>query len=691
MYPSQKVTLNSLITTLPRLGKATANDFAKLGVRTVRDLLFHIPFRHEDFSKIVRAADLKINEPASLRVKLLTIKNSRSPRKHRLYTEAIFEDNSGSIKAVWFNQPYLPKLLHQGDWVFLSGVLQESYFGLHMTNPIFERADNQVDATHAGRLIPIYHTRGRLTSRAIRSLVRTALPLATKLTDWLPKEIQTRNHFPPLAKAVTNAHFPNTTKDQIFARQRLAFDELFLAQLIAAKARAELEATPAPPIPFNESATKTFVDSLPFKLTDDQRKATWAILQDMTRGRPMNRLLEGDVGSGKTVVAAIAILNTALAGAQTLYLAPTEILAHQHAQTLGQLFRDNKINVGLLTQSFQEIDGHPTSRKNVEKAIATGKISCLIGTHTLFQEAIQPKNLGLVIVDEQHRFGVEQRKKLRERYRGDGLPHLLSMTATPIPRTLALTVYSDLDLSQLREMPKGRQTIATTLVTESKRHHTYEMIRAELRAGRQAFVICPLVSESDKLGVKAATKEREALEKIFPEFNIGLAHGRLKGEEKSRVMKDFKDNKIQLLVATAVVEVGIDVPNATIMIIEGAERFGLAQLHQFRGRIGRGSEASHCYIFTDADEARERLLAFERLHDGFALAEKDLELRGPGDFCGTAQSGFPKFRVANFRNIELLKLARREATNLLKIDPDLEQHPQLKDQLMLHEQEIHLE
>lgn len=685
------ITLASLLKELPRVGAATTRDFKTMGVRTARDLLFHIPFRHEDFSRVIPAAQLKINEPASVRAKLLTIKNSRSPRKRRLYTEAIFEDDSGSLKAIWFNQPYIIKIIRQGEWVFLSGTLQESYFGLHMTNPVFERADDKNETTHAGRLIPIYHTRGNLTSRTIRTMVRAALPLSKKLIDWLPKDIRARNHFPSLAQAIQNAHFPKTTTDLFFARKRLAFDELFLAQLIAAQARAELEKTPAPAIPFHESETKQFVASLPFTLTDGQRRAAWAILQNMTRSHPMNRLLEGDVGSGKTVVAAIAILNTALNGFQTLYLAPTEILANQHAQTLKKLLGNAETRIGLLTQSFQEIDGTPVPRKELENKITIGTISCVVGTHTLLQESVTPKNLGLVIVDEQHRFGVAQRKKLRKKISDNELPHLLSMTATPIPRTLALTVYNDLDLSQLREVPKGRQPIATNLVTESKRAATYAMIRKELQTGRQAFVICPLISESDTLGVRAVTKEYNTLQNIFPEFTIGLLHGKLKTDEKSAVMRAFKNNTVHMLVATAVVEVGIDIPNATIMIIEGAERFGLAQLHQFRGRIGRGTAASHCYIFTENDEAHERLLAFETLYDGFALAEKDLELRGPGDFFGTAQSGFPRFRVAHLRDIKLLEKARDEATALLKYDPELEAHPLLKNQFSNYNKDIHLE
>ncbi|MDP2932902.1 MAG: ATP-dependent DNA helicase RecG [bacterium] len=687
------ITLNTPITFLPRVGPIAAREFAKLGVRTARDLLFHFPFRHEDFSRLVSAAELKINETATVRCQVLVIKNSRSPRKRRVFTEAIFEDNSGSIKAIWFNQPYLPKLLHRGDWVLLSGKLEESYFGLHLTNPVFEKINQGETTIHAGRLVPIYHTSGNLTSRAIRVLLAQTLPLARDLTEWLPEEIRDRLHFPSLATAVTQIHFPKTIQRLATARERLAFNELFLAQIIAVHARQELDQMTAPAIPFNEAATKSFVQTLPFKLTDDQRKSAWQILQDMTKARPMNRLLEGEVGSGKTVVAAMAILNTALAGYNTAYLAPTEILAAQHAVTLRELLKGFGTRIGLLTQSIQEVDGQPIIRGALEQMIEAGEITCLIGTHALLQEKSKSLKTGLVIVDEQHRFGVEQRKKLRDKNNDQAIPHLLSMTATPIPRTLALTVYGDLDLSMLHELPRGRQPITTHLVTESERSKTYEAIRRELAAGRQAFVICPLISESDKLGVRAATKEHQLLSEIFKEFKVGLLHGKLKSDQKTQTMKDFKEGRLALLVATAVVEVGIDVPNATIMIIEGAERFGLAQLHQFRGRIGRGNEAARCYLFIEnnTSEVNLRLLAFSKIHNGFALAEKDLELRGPGQFFGTAQSGFPHFQIADFHNIELLETARREAVELLKNDPELADHPLLRDYFSDYSKEIHLE
>lgn len=701
------MTLETLINQLPRINTRAARDFAKLGVHTVHDLIMHVPFRHEDFSHIVEAGKLKIGERGSVRCQVLVVENRRSPRKHRLFTEALFRDESGSVKAVWFNQPYLPKILRRGDWVYLSGTLEESYFGVHLTNPIFEHIRPGEETIHAGRLVPVYHTRGALTSRQIRNLVSRVLPVARQFMEWLPESIRATNNFMPLAEALRGIHFPKDASELHEARRRLAFNELFLAQLVACRARGELDRAAAPVIPFNEASTRAFVATLPFKLTEDQRRATWEILQDMTRPRPMNRLLQGEVGSGKTVVAAIAVLNAALAGFSTLYLAPTEILAEQHATTLRTLLRGFPVRVGLLTAGVHLFDGEPVPREALESKISAGEVELVIGTHTLLvgshsvasaqlsSEATRwlPPRIGLAIVDEQHRFGVLQRKRLRDEGGSDRLPHLLSMTATPIPRTLALTAYGDLDFSEIRELPKERKPVATQLIREAERARTYEWIRGELERGRQGFVICPLISESDKLGVRAATKEFERLQQIFPEFSLGLLHGKLSTEEKQRVMHDFKEGRVKLLVATAVVEVGIDVPRATIMVIEGAERFGLAQLHQFRGRVGRGTLAAHCFLFTETDtiDARERLLIFARTTDGFALAERDLELRGPGELFGKAQSGFPRFMIAKLEDTTLLERAREATRALINEDPDLDHHPLLRDGFTRLAKEIHLE
>lgn len=685
--------LQTPIIELPHVTKKMARAFLKLEIRTVHNLLLHIPFRYQDFSRVVPAAHLKIGEEATVRAQVTILRNRRA-RTGRTITEAVFRDRSGSLKTIWFNQPYISKILHHGEWVYLAGTLTDDDFGVHMINPIFERADTTENALHTARLIPIYHTTTELTNRSIRRLIGLTLPVARLVAEWLPPEIRARHHLPALAVALNAAHFPKTIHDASAARHRLAFGELFIAGLISCRARAALDHAHAPAIPFDESLTKKLVAALPFTLTESQRRAAWDILQDIQKSRPMNRLLEGDVGSGKTVVAALAILNVARAGLTTLYLAPTELLAQQHSRTLAKLLAPHGIATVLYTRSLHTIDGEPLPRAALEKKISNGEVLFIIGTHALLEQKTRPPAVGLVIIDEQHRFGVFQRKKIRGPHSAATIPHFLSMTATPIPRTLALTIYGDLDISMLTELPKNRQPITTTLVPSEARTTAYHHIREEVNRGRQGFVICPLIDESDTLGVRAATSVyNELCDKIFPDITIGLVHGKLKSEEKTNVMERFNRGEIKLLVATAVIEVGIDVPNATVMIIEGAERFGLAQLHQFRGRIGRGTHASHCFLFTDATNeiSRTRLDYFARTHNGFLLAEADLEFRGPGDLFGNEQSGFPAFRVADFRDRKLVEVTHAEAEKLLTDDPLLAHHPLVKDYLEKFTKEVHLE
>ncbi len=689
------VTLETSLSNLEHLGPKTVRDLTKLGLQTIRDLLFHFPFRYEDFSNLRPVAKLKIGEPASIQVQVLLIQNRRARRTRRFLTEALFRDSSGSLKAVWFNQPYLPKLLHRGQWVFLSGALEEGPTGATMINPIFESIEAGQEPIHTNRLIPIYPLAGNLTSRQLRSLIARHLTMVNSIPEWLPQEIRQRRHLISLPAALRLIHFPTNLSAADQARQRLAFGELFLAGLISARARAELEQFQAPIIPFDEDATKILVKNLPFRLTDDQRRAAWQILRNLGRARSMNRLLQGEVGSGKTVVAALAILNTAQAGYQTVYLAPTEILAHQQTLALSRILAKFHLKIALLTAQTHLWQGKQISRAQLEESIRSGQANLIIGTQTLVQDKKLWPRLGLVIIDEQHRFGVEQRKKLRFQSVSTGpLPHLLSLTATPIPRSLALTIYGDLDLSWLRKLPDNRQPIKTRLVNQQERTMIYDLIREEIKNSRQGFVVCPAIEESDTLGIKAATKEHEYLSrKIFPDLKVGLLHGKLKAREKNRLIEDFRQKKIDLLVSTAVVEVGIDAPAATVMMIESADRFGLAQLHQFRGRIGRGEHPSFCFLLTENEnpETKNRLNFFAQTADGFALAERDLELRGPGQFLGRAQSGFPNFRFADFRDREIVLAARQEAAGLLARDPELTRHPDLAKRFSKLHQKIHLE
>ena len=693
-------TLETPIEDFSRVGKITAKRLENLGLRTAEDLLFYFPFRYEDWSKIVPIRELSYGSVGTCRGRVELIKNTRSFYRRKNITEALVSDNSGSIKVVWFNQPYLPKILKIGDEIFLSGKVDFDRFGLHLTSPSYEKVIANQETTHTARIVPVYSVTENLTNKQIRFLVKAVIPLADKVFDWLPPEIKKNFQLVNLNEAVKQAHFPDSKAKFFAARRRLKFDELFLVQLKNLLLRTKLKKSCAPAINFLENETRKFINSLSFKLTDGQRKAAWEILQDLEKGQPMNRLLEGDVGSGKTVVAAVAALNVAQNGFQTVFMAPTEILAKQHYDTFTKLFAPPSVTVGLLTHSYRQTnltkDQKPktkNSKSQMTKQIGDGELRLVIGTHALIQEGVKFKNLGLAIVDEQHRFGVNQRAALASHKR-EFLPHFLSMTATPIPRTMSLVFFGDLDLSIIKEMPAGRKKIFTKVVPPEKRNAAYEFIRKEVKNGRQIFVICPLIDLSDKLGVKSAKEEYKKLsQEIFPELSIGLLHGKMKSEDKEKAMKDFLENKINILVSTSVVEVGVDVPNATIMMIEGAERFGLAQLHQFRGRVGRSTFQSYCFLFSDNEneEVVKRLMVLTEYSDGFTLAEKDLESRGPGEIWGTRQSGFPDLKVASLTDYDIIRETKAAAEDLIKKDPELGTWPDLKMKLGEFEKKVHLE
>ena len=672
---------------LLRVGKATSKKLQNLGLRTAEDLLFYFPFRYEDWSKILPISQLTYGSAGTCRGRVELIKNTRSFHKRKNITEALISDNSGSIKVVWFNQPFLTKILKIGDEIFLSGKVDFDRYGIHLTSPSYEKAGAGGETTHTARIVPVYRTTESLTNKQIRFLVKLVAPLAIKIGDWLPAEIKKEFGLADLNLALKQVHFPENVNFIKAARRRLKFNELFLIQLQNLLLKNNLQKSIAPKIAFYEDNTKNFTAALPFKLTDGQRQAAWEILQDMMVGKPMNRLLEGDVGSGKTVVAAIAILNVFLNGYRTILMAPTEILAKQHFNTFCKLF-DN-LKIGLVTRSEKTTNFEATSGGDKEFIINNSDL--IIGTHALIQDDIRINKLGLAIVDEQHRFGVKQRQALK----GDKeSPHFLSMTATPIPRTMSLVFYGDLDISVIKELPVGRKKILTKVVPREKRDAAYGFIKKEIKNGRQVFVICPLIDVSDKLGVKSAKEEYKRLsQEIFPELKIGLLHGKMKSDDKEKVMKEFLENKINILVSTSVVEVGVDVPNATIMMIEGAERFGLAQLHQFRGRVGRSSFQSYCFLFSDSDneEAAKRLLVMTTCSDGFALAEKDLEFRGPGEIWGVRQSGIPDLQVASLTDYAIIKEAKTAAENLIKKDPELVKYPDLRDKLGNLLERVHLE
>jgi len=708
--------LSTPIEKIPGIGLVFQKKLKRLRIKTVSDLLFHFPHRYEDFSNLIPILKVKINEICTIRGRILEIKTSKTWKKKMFLTQAIVEDKTGAIKVIWFNQPYLTRTLKKEDNVFLSGKIVLRGNEIYLANPIYEKFYQNKDLIHTGRLVPVYPGTEGLSSRWLRYILKPLLTyFENKIPETLPEDIIKENKFLPINKALWQIHFPDSKNLAEAARKRFSFEELFFIELFVLRERAKLAKEKATAFSFNLNLIKKFVALLPFKLTDAQRKSAWQILKDLERPRPMNRLLEGDVGSGKTVVAAMAALNITKAGYQVAFMAPTEILVKQHFQEIARLVQDFNLNIGLLTGKQDQFRSKKlkneiieiSRRKLLEKTL-NGDLDILIGTHALIQDKVKFGKLGLVILDEQHRFGVEQRAKLCKSSKENKLiPHLLSMTATPIPRTLALTVYGDLDLSLIDELPKGRKKIITKIIKPEEREKTYDFIKKEVKKGRQVFVICPRIEGNNdneenqqseaKLSwakVKAVEEEYEKLSKeIFPDLKVGMLHGKLAGKEKENIMKDFKNKKIDILVSTSVVEVGIDVPNATVMMIEGSERFGLAQLHQFRGRVGRASYQSYCLLFTDSPskKTRQRLKAIISCEDGFALAEKDLEIRGPGDFSGTRQWGIPDLMMSSLTDLSLVEKTRESAKKILLEDPQLKKYPVLRDKLGRFRERIHLE
>ncbi len=675
--------LNSSIAELHRVGKATSARLKKLGLNTIHDLLFYFPFRYDDFRKQTKIADLTPNSMASVRGIIDIIQNKKSAKRRLYLTEALINDDTGSLKVIWFNQAFLTKNYKVGDKISLAGRVAENYGQLTMISPISEKVYSE-KLIHTQGLVPNYHLSANLTQKQIRFLIKTVIPLADQEPDWLPQEIRKRLGLLDLKTALQQIHFPKNNLEIKKAQQRLSFSELFLRQLKGQIIKQELKNKLAFKIEFQETATRDFVDNLPFQLTSAQKKSAWEILGDLAKSVPMNRLLEGDVGSGKTIVVVLALLNVVLNKRQAALMVPTEVLAQQHYDLITTLLTKYNFRISLLTHN------HPDN--NASQA------DIIIGTQALIQDKIKFINLALAVVDEQHRFGVNQRQKIID-FKQDGktIPHFLSLTATPIPRSLALTLYANLDLSIIDELPINSQKTITKIVSEIERSEAYDFIRQEIKIGHQAFVVCPLIDISDKLGVKSVKQEYEKLTKeIFPELRIGLLHGKLKSSEKEKIMRDFLANKIQILVATSVIEVGIDVPNATLMLIEGAERFGLAQLHQFRGRISRGSEQSYCFLFPSAPESlnektKIRLQALSKYNNGFELAKIDLELRGAGEVYGIQQSGFPELQIASLFDYTNINKAQLEAERLVTKDQELKQFPLLLEKLKNWEKTIHLE
>ena len=687
--------LGANIKFLNKVGETTAKRLNKIGIKTIEDLLYFFPFRYEDYSQTKKIVDIKDGERINVSGQIEMIQSKKSSRKKISITEALVSDETGSIKIIWFNQSFITKNLKIGDQVSLSGKVEDNYGALVMKSPTYEKISGAKNI-HTQGLVPIYHSTANISQKQIRFLINVVIKYSKLIEDIIPEKILDELELEKIEKSIHKIHFPKNEKEIDSAQKRLAFDELFIIQLRSLILRQSLLNKKANKLKFFEKETKEFVENLDFDLTNAQRKTSWEIINDINNASPMSRLLEGDVGSGKTVVASIAILNSYLNKKQSAFMVPTEILAQQHFQTLLKLFKNTNISIALLTSSKNLLNNEVISKKELLEKIKNGEIDLIIGTHSLIQKSIKYNNLSFVIIDEQHRFGVEQRKMLLEK---SGLasnfsPHFLSMTATPIPRSLALSIYGDLNISIIDEMPKNRLAIITKVVPKKKEKDLYNFIKKEIKKGRQAFVVCPLIDISDKLGLKSVIEEYEKLSKdIFPNLKIEILHGKLKSDEKKKIMQKFSENKINILISTSVIEVGIDIPNASIMLIEGADRFGLSQLHQFRGRVGRSIYQSYCFLSSDSnsDKVKERLEAMEKYNNGFDLSKIDLEMRGPGEFYGTDQKGFPELKVATLFDYKLISLARIEASKIIETSPDLKKYPILAKNIKDFEQNIHLE
>lgn len=692
--------LNQPIEKIPYIGPKYLNRLKKLKIKTLKDLLFHFPYRYEDYTNFKKISQLKIGEQATIEGKVKKISTRKSFKRHLYITEALIEDETGTIRTIWFNKPYLEESLKENTLVSIAGKVKSDPSGIFLSNPNYEKIKEKTELKHTRGLVPIYPQTEGLSSKWLRFIL---LPLLKKyineIEEFLPSEIIKKQNLPEIKKALFNIHFPKNKEEAEKAKKRFAFEELFLIQLIIQRQKIKIAEKKAPKIIPKIEYIKEFKNYLKFEFTEDQKKAIREILNDLQREKPMSRLLEGEVGSGKTVVALLACFVAVKNGYQATFMAPTEILAEQHFNEVSNLIKNKEIKIALLTSEKSKINKSKekiTQNEIIEKN-KKGKIDILVGTHSLIQEKVKFKNLGLVVVDEQHRFGVEQRAKLCQKNENEKetlVPHFLSMTATPIPRTLALAFYGDLAISQIKELPSGRKKIKTKIIPPARREEVYDFLKKEVKSGRQAFIICPLIEESEKLEVASAKKEFERLKtEVFPDLKLGLLHGKMKAKEKEKIMKDFKEKKIQVLVSTPVVEVGIDVPNATVIIIEGAERFGLAQLYQFRGRVGRGSYQSYCFLFTESTAKRtwQRLEAIITAKNAFELAEKDLKIRGPGDFIGKRQSGVPDLTMASLTDIDLIKKAKKEAENILSKDPQLKNYPILSKKIKEFKNEVFLE
>lgn len=667
--------LSDPVDILKGVGEQTRKKLNKLDIYSIEDLLYHFPREYEDRSKIIKINEIAFNESNTIIAKIASI--PQNEKKGRLViTKVKIKDETGTIFAVWYGQAYLKKQFNINESYIFTGKVLYKYGKIQMESPEFERYDGK-EVLSSGRIIPIYPATYKLSQKIIRQLIYQAIKeTKNQLLEFLPKWIRKKYQIADYNYSILNIHFPESLEDFFVSRERLVFEELFILQTGLLRIKNKIKDNKRA-IKFNDiEEVKDLKDNLPFKLTKAQIKVFDEIKKDMLSDKSMNRLIQGDVGSGKTVIAALALYIAVKNNYQGVMMAPTEVLASQHYQGLISLFEKENIKIGLLTGSL--------TKKNKElllKEIEEGTINIVIGTHALIQEKVVFKSLGLVITDEQHRFGVAQRRLLFEK---GSNPDVLVMTATPIPRTLALILYGDLDISIIDELPPGRQKIDTYCVDSSYRERIYKFIKKELDTGRQAYIICPAVEESEIEGLQSVINYTEQIKNEFKEYRVSFLYGKMKAKEKQKIMEDFLSGEIQILVSTTVVEVGVNVPNASIMLIENAERFGLSQLHQLRGRVGRSIHKSYCILITDSKSkiAKERMKVMEKTNDGFKISETDLHLRGPGEFFGTRQHGIPDLKIANlYKDIDILKKVQDASKELLKADPNLE----ADDHLLLKE------
>jgi len=695
------IKLSDPVTVLRYVTDKTVPKLKRLGVERVEDLIYLFPHRHSDYSKIRTVSELKFGEEQTVVVNVWEATETQLGSKRS--TQAVMGDDTGNVRVTWFNQPWVARTLKVNDRIVLSGKATAFRGAFVFENPEYEVLAGQEDLLHTGRLVPVYPLVEGLYQRSLRGYVKQALDGAlTHVGEYLPDSTRHRTGLSGIRNAISGMHFPSGKEDLESSRRRLAFDELFMLQMavMSRKQAWQVEETGVA-LKVDREMLFAFQRSLPFNLTDAQARVLNEVLGDIQSTKPMSRLLQGDVGSGKTVVAFMALLMAVANGYQGALVAPTAILAEQHFLSIRRMLSgkptvalsDNVIAVtyeglprplviGLLLGSLSQ-----KVKREIQQQASSGEIDLVIGTHAVLQDSVALPRLAIAVVDEQHRFGVMQRAALREK---GTRPHLLAMSATPIPRSLQLTLYGELDVSAIDEMPPGRQRIRTRWVEPDRRQSAYNFIRAQVELGRQAFVVCPFIEGSEAVQTRAAVEEYERLSKqVFRELKLGLLHGKMPLREKAAAMEQFVQGKTNILVSTPVVEVGIDVPNATVMLIDGADRFGLAQLHQFRGRVGRGKFESYCLLLADepGEEARKRLKLVEHLSDGFELAEEDLKLRGPGDYLGTRQSGLPSLRVAKLSDQDIIAMARAEARHILESDPDLArpEHAALAQRLKAYE------